>query len=143
MQMIKKGKNNIIKNILIPLGCIILLLILFEFSLRLFYPQQIFKHTVIEASTQIFNESYYFPCELKPLTKTQQISVTDEFNISINTNSLGYRDYEFTIKKPEDINRILVIGDSTTYGFGVEIDETYAKVLEKYLNEEINKEYSE
>ena len=142
MQMIKKGKNNIIKNILIPLGCIILLLILFEFSLRLFYPQQIFKHTVIEASTQIFNESYYFPWELKPLTKTQQISVTDEFNISINTNSLGYRDYEFTIKKPEDINRILVIGDSTTYGFGVEIDETYAKVLEKYLNEEINKEYS-
>ena len=142
MQMIKKRGNNSIKKILIPLFCIVIILILFEASLRLFYPQLVFKHDIIESSTQIFNESYYFPWELKPLTKTQHISVTDEFNVSISTNSLGYRDYEFTIEKPGDIYRILMVGDSTTYGFGVEIDETYIKILEKYLNKGGNKRYS-
>jgi len=141
MLKIRKRGKNVVKSILIPIIWIIILLILSEVSLRLFYPQPIFKHTVIESIPPIFNESSYFPWELKPLTKTQHISVTDEFNVSININSLGYRDYEFTKNKPNDTYRILAIGDSTTYGFGVEINETYIKILEKFLNEKEDKKY--
>lgn len=138
--MLKIRKKT--KNILLLLAWILILFIIFEFSLRLFYPQPIFKHTVIESSPQIFNESNYLPWQLKPLTEARHMSTTDEFNVLINTNSLGYRDYEFNINKPEDIYRILVVGDSFTYGFGVEINETYVKNLEKFLNEKEDKKYS-
>lgn len=142
MRKIKKKGKKVIRKLILLLVYVIILFVLFEFSLRLFYPQPVFKHTVVEASPQIFKESSYLPAQLKPSTKTEHLSVTDEFNVSININSLGYRDYEFTTNKPEDTYRILAIGDSVTYGFGVEIDETYVKVLEKLLNEKGYRKYS-
>ncbi len=53
----------------------------------------------------------------------------------IQTNSLGLRDKEYEIPKPEGVIRVLVLGDSITYGFGVRAEETYAKQLEQILNE--------
>jgi len=49
------------------------------------------------------------------------------------TNSLGYRGNEFTQKK-RGVYRILTVGDSVTFGHGIDQnDETYPKMLEKYL----------
>lgn len=50
-------------------------------------------------------------------------------------NSLGLRDREYSYDKPADTYRILVIGDSVTFGFGVRLEETYSKRLEKMLND--------
>ncbi len=52
-------------------------------------------------------------------------------------NSLALRDFErYTRKKPANTKRILVVGDSVTYGSGVDISTTYPKFLEKLLERE-------
>lgn len=56
-----------------------------------------------------------------------------EYSIKINTNSLGLRDSEYG-KKSAGKFRILVLGDSMTFGSGVAIADTWPKVLEKKLN---------
>jgi lysophospholipase L1-like esterase len=52
----------------------------------------------------------------------------------VRINSLGLRDREFSPTKPPGVYRILVLGDSTTFGWGVSLDETASKILERELN---------
>lgn len=49
------------------------------------------------------------------------------------TNSLGLRDYRPPHKSADKI-QILVLGDSFTFGFGAELEETYPFLLESLLN---------
>jgi len=51
-------------------------------------------------------------------------------------NSMGYRDFEYSVVKPKGVFRIYVLGDSYTYGQGIEMTQTYPKVLERLLNKE-------
>jgi hypothetical protein len=53
---------------------------------------------------------------------------------TVKINSYGLRDYEYSIEKPPNTYRIIVLGDSFTFGHGVELNETYVKVLENLLN---------
>jgi len=53
---------------------------------------------------------------------------------TVKINSYGLRDYEYSIEKPPNTYRIIVLGDSHTFGHGVELNETYVKVLENLLN---------
>lgn len=48
-------------------------------------------------------------------------------------NSSGWRDKEFTKNKKLNTFRIICIGDSVTEGYKVDIEKTYAKVLEDRL----------
>lgn len=57
----------------------------------------------------------------------------EEFDTHVRINSRGLRDREIAYQKPEGTYRILVLGDSQTFGFGVEAEETYAKALERRL----------
>jgi len=52
----------------------------------------------------------------------------------IEINSHGLRDVERPWEKPEEKYRILTLGDSFTYGDGVELKETYSKQLEYLLD---------
>ncbi|MCX6709387.1 MAG: SGNH/GDSL hydrolase family protein [Candidatus Woesearchaeota archaeon] len=52
----------------------------------------------------------------------------------ININGDGFRDRNFSVEKPNGIYRIIALGDSFTFGSGVELNETYSKVLETELN---------
>lgn len=55
--------------------------------------------------------------------------------ISLNTNSLGFRDLEFPLEKPAGEFRVLALGDSFTYGQGVQLEDTWVQVLEAMLRE--------
>ncbi len=57
---------------------------------------------------------------------------TAEFSFQVHTNNLGFRDYDATLAKHTRY-RVLAIGDSFTYGWGVNIDDTWPKVLERNL----------
>ena len=52
----------------------------------------------------------------------------------IRTNSQGLRDKEYALKKPPNTYRVAVIGDSFTFGDGVDAEDVYHSILEKKLN---------
>ena len=55
--------------------------------------------------------------------------------VDVKTNSLGLRDVERAIPKPADVYRIVVLGDSITFGWGVAFEHTFCQVLERKLNQ--------
>ena len=50
------------------------------------------------------------------------------------TNSAGFRDREHSLRKPNDVLRVAVLGDSYIEAFQVSQDEMFASVLEEELN---------
>jgi lysophospholipase L1-like esterase len=79
---------------------------------------------------------YYFTKNTKeliypPCSKAHHQS--SEFDIIVKINSLGFRDYEYPITKKKKY-RIAVIGDSFTFGWGVNIEDCWVKILEKEFN---------
>ena len=49
-------------------------------------------------------------------------------------NKMGFRERNFDLKKPKGVFRILVFGDSLTFGVGVNKDHRYTELLETMLN---------
>lgn len=54
--------------------------------------------------------------------------------VSKPRNSLGYRDLERTLEKPAGVRRLVVLGDSFTWGAGVDFDDAYPQRLERALS---------
>jgi hypothetical protein len=63
---------------------------------------------------------------------------TKEFHEKhIRYNNHGYRDYEYSLKKTDGIFRILVLGDSQTFGQGIkDLNDTWVKKLESIIQKE-------
>jgi len=53
---------------------------------------------------------------------------------NVRTNSFGMRGPEYTLEKGIDTYRIILLGDSFAFGWGVEENESFASVLETNLN---------
>jgi hypothetical protein len=51
----------------------------------------------------------------------------------VQINSLGLRDYEYPYFKESNTFRILAVGDSCTFGVGLDLSNTYPKQLERML----------
>jgi lysophospholipase L1-like esterase len=58
---------------------------------------------------------------------------TEEFDYISNINSLGLRNAEINVTKDPNTYRILCFGDSFTFGWGVEIEDSWPMQLEKLL----------
>lgn len=59
----------------------------------------------------------------------------DFVGVEVSINSLGMRDVERSLEKPPGTVRIVALGDSHTFGWGVARDEAYPAVLEDLLRE--------
>lgn len=55
----------------------------------------------------------------------------------VHVNSRGVRGPEFTVPKPPGVIRILSLGDSKTFGWGVADAETYSARLQQALQEQV------
>ncbi len=52
---------------------------------------------------------------------------------TLRTNSLGLRDDEVVSPKPASMVRVLSLGESTAWGYGVNAEQTYAELLQGWL----------
>lgn len=55
------------------------------------------------------------------------------FDSTFTTNSRGLRDREHSIEKPSGTRRVVVLGDSFAWGFGVNDEAVFPRVLESHL----------
>jgi len=129
-------KKKHILNIITLIATVLILLILLEFSLRVFYPQLLLKRNHIEASTPMFQEGENVPWQLKPLTEARQRDIFGEYDIFVKINNLGLRDTNYNPKLNSNIKKILILGDSMTFGYGVEQEESYPEILETLLGKD-------
>ncbi|OGL41823.1 MAG: hypothetical protein A2161_18625 [Candidatus Schekmanbacteria bacterium RBG_13_48_7] len=65
-----------------------------------------------------------------------KLEVANNLRFHVVTNSKGYRTAEFSEKKPFNTFRIISLGDSSTFGWGVDNDKTFSAKLQTLLNSE-------
>ena len=118
--------NSIVLVIAILFGCIAM-----EVALRV-----IFAH-----SLDFSMEMWKYAVKLKRPVANADLSFAHAPNrsaflmgVPVSINSEGMRDREFSLEKPPDVYRVMMLGDSTTFGWGVRQEDTAAKFLERKLN---------
>jgi hypothetical protein len=70
---------------------------------------------------------------LKPLS--HGVSSRTGYKIEYRINSKGLRDDEASYAKPEGVFRLVLVGDSRTFGFGVPIEKHFSTLLEGYFKD--------
>jgi lysophospholipase L1-like esterase len=53
--------------------------------------------------------------------------------VDVATNSDGFRDLDYPVER-NGAHRMIVLGDSLTFGWGVDFEKTFSRVLERRLN---------
>jgi lysophospholipase L1-like esterase len=112
-------------NLLLVLGGLAFGLLAAEVITRLVAPQRL--------TPAFTNESIHQADPNSGMVLKPNIVAPFVFGTHVATNSLGLRDREFGPKRSGEF-RILSLGDSYAMGFGVEVEQSYGKVLERELN---------
>jgi len=113
-----------IKDCLLVIGSVVFSLCVMEVVIRIWDPP-----LAKPEMNQIHRASPALAWELIP--KSSGIGKLGEL---YEVNSAGFRDVEHSLKKKQGVSRIMVIGDSFTFGMGVNLEDTYPKQLERFLN---------
>lgn len=111
-------------NLIVTASAALVMLVVLEICFRVFLPE--------EYSTPLAHV-WDKDLDLKQLPGAKGRIRTTEFATEVAINSKGLRDKEYPYAKPPGTRRIFCLGDSFTFGYGVEADETFAKVLERAL----------
>jgi len=130
-------RKEVVKSVGLLIVVMLLFLTVLEVTFRLAYPQSTLNQ-LVKSSPRIYESSDYLPWGLKPNTNDMHHGLFNEFSVNVSINSQGLRNAELQPKQ-EDTYRILVIGDSFTFGYGVENNETYPYLLQQKLDEASNK----
>lgn len=56
--------------------------------------------------------------------------IRTEMGVAVSVNALGIRGSAITVEKPPGVRRVLIVGDSTVYGHGVEDQATFSARLD-------------
>lgn len=119
--------RTFIKNIFLAAGSLLFILLICELFLRLggykavtFYPMSGFHQYDAELGwVQVPGYEADFQGR--------------EYKVRMKSNSLGFRDREYPIEKPNGLKRVVVLGDSFTWGWGVEQPEIFCEVAEQNM----------
>ena len=111
-------------KLVLPLGALALVVIAIEVGLRLAGYDPLRKATEGTAFFLAPSEDRDLPYVLVPHTQGRA------WGCDVSVNSLGFRDREYERHKPDGVYRILVIGDSITFGNRMRVADTYPEQLE-------------
>ncbi|GEM_PF-6088540 len=114
-------------NLSLVLGAVVIALLVGEAAIRLVPPRG-FVDLPSDLLIPHPTLGRVMPANYGPVEK-----VTSELSFRVQTNSHGLRDVDIG-PKTLGVTRIIVLGDSFTWGDGVNLDETYVKQLETLLN---------
>ena len=132
-------RKNLKKNLILLLVTVIIMIIIFEIFLRLFYPQKLYDKCYEYSSEDLSN----LEVELDPNLGWKLKSNFSGCRYQPDTNKIVYKTHnskgirlnkEIPYEKG-DKKRILLLGDSFVYGFGVNDSETIAVKLQENLGE--------
>ncbi len=127
-------KPALILGLLTSFFTIVISIAVGEYIIRHTLPQNTYNFAR-SRGMYIFDKGENIPITLQKNVKNfHHIAYTVEFDHYVSTNSLGIRGKEISLEKPQDTYRILLLGDSMTFGWGVNEGETFAKILETNLN---------
>lgn len=104
-----------------------------EFIVRKINPQMTFSQAV-KSSIDCYASDLNLPFTLGKNYTCTMTNVANEFHAQATLNSLGYRGKEFSIEKKSGETRILMVGDSMTFGWGLDDKDTYPIQLENILH---------
>ena len=120
-----------VKQAICILVSLLMAALLLEAALRVAY------HHSLDFSMEMWK----YATQLKRTDPNPNLSFTNRPNghaflmgQDVQVSSQGLRDREFSLAKPPGTYRIMMLGDSTTFGWGVAANDTAAKVLERELN---------
>jgi hypothetical protein len=122
---IKPKHSNLIQNLSVLLITLALIWIIGEILVRVLSPSELRSQFLCKPDSLL---GYSL------LPDTQSLLVSNDTSFMVNTNHAGMRDYEYPLEKDSTTYRIMVLGDSFAFGWGVEMDETFPKLLERTLN---------
>lgn len=132
-------RPNVLGNIVLLAFAILLGCIAMEVALRV-----IFAH-----SLDFSMEMWKYAVKLKRPVANPDLSFAHAPNrsaflmgVPVSINSEGLRDREFSLEKPPGVYRVMMLGDSTTFGWGVRQEDTAAKFLERKLSAALPAGYS-
>jgi len=126
-------RARIVPNLLLAAASLLFTLLLAEGGVRALYPRLANYNLEMWRYFAIFKELH--PYEKLPFTMKPNRSAS-LYGVQVDTNSLGFRNPEVTVEKPDGVHRIVVLGDSQTFGWGVPVDATIPRQLEARLNAE-------
>ena len=112
-------------NAILLIATLIVLFLASEITLRLIYHPE-FLGSVIQ----------YDPLlgwSLTPGASLVSVDNQRDFRYRIDVNSLGLRDREMAVEKPQGVRRVLVLGDSFAFGVGLKQDERFSDMLQAML----------
>jgi len=112
-------------NITILFGSVVIALIIGECGMRIVKPAQLIQ---TDNQFNYYTFSSKFGWKGKP-DAVGGFSRYGEYHVRVKNNSDGIRDREYPVEKK--CFRMAVMGDSYTWGFGVEQDEIFMEILER------------
>lgn len=129
------------KSVLLLISVFLILGLLLELGTRvLFNPVSRVNYTSIPRSIIMKPEYPGIPYQLRPNSVGKQDFGSnpdgyfdDDSTLTYRINSLGFRGAETTLEKPEHTIRIVVIGDSFTFGSGVRNEHTFPSQMSEYF----------
>ncbi|MCK5451183.1 MAG: SGNH/GDSL hydrolase family protein [Candidatus Omnitrophica bacterium] len=117
--------RKIIGNILSLMISLTICFFVIEIALRIFAPQI----TVCKINYDWRKDDDVLPYVPKLEYKGRMV-LKDQFDVVLTTNSDGFRgNKDFAKEKIQETKRIAFIGDSFTFGWGVEDEEAFAAIL--------------
>ena len=130
--MTDRARSSVARRLLFSLLTLLGACLLLEFGTRMLLSDAVTEATVgpepIDPDTPNLMGDPYLLWRLKP-------GLRYEMGIVSAINTRGFRGPDWPVPKPEGTRRILAVGDSSVFGFGVEDDQVFTAILNAELED--------
>jgi len=126
--------NKILKPVLALLLSTLLCLLVLEGLTRIFFTTKLDYQIEMSRYAGLMKRQVIVKGSSHAHLPDQQAKL---MGVDVTINAKGFRDKDYEPKKPDNIYRIMLLGDSLTFGWGVKAEDRFSDLLEARLNKEV------